>query len=174
MNEPGDIKNDPGADLMRLVGAATNALSDDMVGRMASTVGNLLEVADQLNNEDTRDALVSTMEWLTRLHRGGALDTAFSLVEVLHCGRMAMTDPMINRLLGFIEHMVNNLANEEMATMVSETFIALQDAVEESKNTPMSSGGILATIKLLTKPETLQTLRFMLSISEKIKEQFQK
>ncbi|MBF0444134.1 MAG: hypothetical protein HQL68_00985 [Magnetococcales bacterium] len=162
----------PQDDLMRVIGAATDALSDQMVERMATTVGNALEIADQLNDEDTRAAISYTLERLTQLHRIGAIETLFGLLEAIHCGRMAMTDPMINRLLGFAEHMVSNLGNEEMATMVGTAFNALQEAVDETKNNPPSGGGVFSTVSMLSKPETQQALQFLLTTTSKMKQHF--
>ncbi len=173
MNASDDTKPAVTDELARVVAAATHALSDQMVERMASTACNLLEVADQLNKEETREALTYALERLTHLHQIGALDTLFGLLEVAHCGRMAMTDPMISRLLGFVEHMVNNLANEEMATMLSTSFEAVQDAVDEMKKTPATGGSIFSTIALLGKPKTLKTLRFMLTVAEKMESRFE-
>lgn len=173
MNASDDTKPAVTEELARVVAAATHALSDQMVERMASTAGNLLEVADQLNKEETREALTYALERLTYLHQIGALDTLFGLLEVVHCGRTALTDPLVNRLLGFVEHMVSNLANEEMATMLSTAFEAVQDAVDDMKKAPPTHVGILSTIALLGKPKTLKTIRFMLNVAEKMEERFE-
>ncbi|MBF0422379.1 MAG: hypothetical protein HQL73_05245 [Magnetococcales bacterium] len=168
-----DIKPPIDAELMRAIAAAKDALSDQMVERMASTACNLMEVSDQLNNQDTMEAIVYLLERLTHLHRIGAIDTLVGLLEIAHCGRMAMTDSMISRLLGFVEHMVNNLANEEMATMLSTAFEAVQDVVEETRKNPPQSTGLFATLAMLGKPKTLQTIRFMLAVAEKMEKRFE-
>lgn len=172
MSAPLEAKAVPQPDLMRAVAAATDAMTDSMVMRTSSTMANLLEVADALNDDDTRDAIITILERLTEFHRIGGVDTLFSMLEAIHCGRMAMTDSMVSRLLGFIEHMANNLGNEEMATMISEAYGALEDAIDETKKAPEKSGGILATVALLAKPETQQTLRFMLTVADKMKGRF--
>ncbi|MBF0380637.1 MAG: hypothetical protein HQL69_06450 [Magnetococcales bacterium] len=162
----------PKEELMRGIAAATdNTLSDEMVEKLATTAGNVLEVADQLKDEDTRQAVSYTLQRLTRLHRIGAIETLFDLLEGIHCGRMAMTDSMVNRLLGFAEHMVSNLGNEEMASMVGTAFNALQDAVDETKNST-KSGGVLSTVTMLSKPETQQALQFLILTAAKMKEHF--
>ena len=170
MNDTDGDQNTVGPDLLRVVGAATAALSDPMVDRLAALAGGLLEMADQLNRPETREALSYTLERLTDLHRVGATETVFALLETVHCARMAMTDPIINRLSGLAEHVISNLGNEEMVTLLGEVFAAVQDAVVATRARPQGEEGLFATLKLLTKPETQQTLRFVLTVAEKIQE----
>jgi len=84
---------------LRLVKSASEAMTDGMVERMATTGSNVLEVLDRLNEEDTRDAVMSTIDRLTELHRSGALNTLFDLVTLMHAGRSALTDNMVERLV---------------------------------------------------------------------------
>ncbi len=154
---------------LRLVKSASEAMTDGMVERMATTGSNVLEVLDRLNEEDTRDAVMSTIDRLTELHRSGALNTLFDLVTLMHAGRSALTDNMVERLVVWAETMVTNVANENLAEFTGKTCNAMHEAAEETAQVK-PSGGFLSTITLLGKPETQQALRFMLSVAGKMQQ----
>ena len=80
------------ADVVRLVQAASEAMTDNMVERLSITSANALEVVDRLNDEDTRDAVMSVIDKMTDLHRSGALETLFDTVSTLHGARSALTE----------------------------------------------------------------------------------
>jgi len=152
---------------LRLVKAASEAMTDGMVERMAVTGSNALEVLDRLNEEDTRDAVMNVIDRLTELHRAGALDTLFDLLVLLHAGRSALTDNMVERLVVWAETMVTNVANEHLAEFAGEACGAIHEAAEETAEA-RPGGGIMSAISLLGKPETQQSLRFLLSIADKM------
>ncbi len=158
------LKNDPGPGMERLAQAASEALTDGMVERLSTTAANALEVVDRLNEEATKDAVLHIIERVTELHRTGALDTLFQLVTLMHGAREAMTDSMVERLFAFMEHMVNNLATEDIAELASHAQQAMAFAATEATETK-STGGLLATISMLSKPESQQALRFLLSFA---------
>ena len=162
------MSNEAGAaELICLAQAAQDALTDSMVERLAVTGANVMEVANSLNDEDTKDAILNIIEQLTELHKSGALDTLFQLVTVIHATKEACTDGMVERMFQFAESMVTNLANEEVAEMAHELHVSLQEAAEETAKEPVS-GGLFSTISMLSKPETQKSLQFLLSFSSKI------
>ena len=156
-------------DLGPLLTAATEAVTDSMVERIATTGSNAMEVVDRLNDEETRDALHAALDAVTRLHKMGALDTLVEAAMVAHSARMALSDSMVERLFAFGEHMVNNLATEEVATLAHESKKALEDAVDQSAANPPKPG-IFATLKMLSSPEAAQTLQFMLNLGNNLRE----
>ncbi len=79
----------------------------------------------------------------------------------------ALTDGMVERLFTFIEHMLNTVGNENLASLVDDARVALDEAVEETANRPVS-GGVLATLSMLGKPECQRALQFMLCFSDKL------
>ncbi len=157
--------NEPTSDLAQLAQAAQDALTDSMVERLSITGANALEVVDRLNEEDTRDAILTLIDKVTEMHRSGALDTLFQLLGLVHGVRSALTDSMVERLSMFAETMVDNVANEEVAVMAGNARRAMEEAIEETAAKPMPSGGLLSTISLLSKPETQQALQFMLAFA---------
>lgn len=158
------LANDPTGDVARLLQASTDSLTDGMIERLSVTAANGLEVVDKLNDEDTREAVLALIERLTELHRSGALDTLFQLVSLVHGCREAMTDNMVERLFAFMEHMVTNLANEEIAAVAHNAKEAMGHAAKQA-SAQQSSGGMLATLKMLSKPESQQALQFLLSFA---------
>jgi uncharacterized protein YjgD (DUF1641 family) len=161
MNDPTDAVSDA-------LGAAANAITDNMVERLATTLSNSMELADRLNDPDTREAVDALLQGLTRLHRTGDLAAAFELLHVLGAVRSAATDSMIERGAGLLEHLLSNLANEEVADLAHETQAAMRDARQEAAAAP-AKGGLMATLGLLSKPETQEALRFLVSITNKMK-----
>ena len=160
--------NDLSLGLERVAQAAQESLTDSMVERLGTGAANLLEVLDRLNDEDTRAAVLHLIDRLTEMHRTGALDTAFQLLSLLHGARNALTDSMVERLFAFTEHMVNNLANEEVADLARHTHRAMSQAASESE-TQKASGGLLATLSLLGKPESQQSLQFLLAFASRMR-----
>jgi uncharacterized protein YjgD (DUF1641 family) len=156
------------ADVVRLVQAASEAMTDSMVERISTTGANALEVVDRLNDKDTRDAIHSVIDKVTDLHRSGALDTLFDAVNTAHGARSALTDNMIERLFIFVEHMINNLANEEIAGMAHNAQRAMEDAVDEISSRGEPRGGLMSMIAMLRRPETQKSLQYLLAFACKM------
>lgn len=141
-----------------------NALADSMVERLASTAGNTLEIVDKLNDPDVRDGLAALLDGVAALHRNGALQTMIDTVQVIHAARRAANDSMVERAFLFIEHMMSNLATEDLATLAHEAKAAMEDAIDQC-NIPGTGGGLIGTLKMISNPETQEALRFMLAFS---------
>ena len=156
------------ADVVRLVQAAGEAMTDNMVERLSITSANVLEVVDRLNDENTRDAIMSVIDKMTDMHRSGALDTLFDTASMLHGAKSALTDNMIERLFIFVEHMINNLANEEIAEMTHNARRAMEEAVDETSAQGTPSGGLISMVSMLSKPETQKSLQFLLAFACKM------
>ncbi len=152
---------------LRLVEAAQDALTDGMVERFATTGGNALEVLDHLNDDDTRDAVITILERLTEMHRSGALETVFELLTFVHGARSALTDSMVERLVIWMETMVSNVANEHLAEFAGDTVDAMHDAAVETAQAE-STGGLMSTLSILSKPETQQALKFLMTFAAKM------
>ncbi len=155
-------------ELNRLIEAAGNAMTDQMVGRLSETLGNGMEVLDRLNDEDTRAAVHSLLDELTVMHRTGSLAATFELIHLLAAMRNAMTDSMVERLSIFVEHMMTNLANEEVADLAHAAKEAVNEAVRESADYK-APGGIMATLKMLGDPKTQASIVFLRTLAENLR-----
>lgn len=165
MNDPSNAVSDGLSDAF---GAAANAMTDSMVERLATTLSNAAEVADRLNDPETREAVDALLAGLTALHRTGDLATVFELLHVLGAMRSAATDSMVERGAALLEHLLSNMANEEVADLAHETKEAMREARHEAATAP-ARGGLMATLALLGQPETQEALRFLVSITNKMK-----
>lgn len=151
----------------QLVLAVREALTDSMVERLTVTAGNALEVADRLNDESTREAIHTLLNRLTDLHRIGALDTLFDMVAIIHASKSASTDAIVERLFGFVEQMLNTFGSDHLSRLADGAAEAMEDAVQQTK-AAKPSGGIMATIGMLSKPETQKSLLFLLKFAENL------
>ncbi|MCP5155072.1 MAG: hypothetical protein H6983_12950 [Ectothiorhodospiraceae bacterium] len=77
-----------------LVRAAHDALTDDMVSRMAETAAQGMDLLDQVN----RAGLARAIPALTALVQNGDLDRIVALARLWSSAEDALTDDMINRL----------------------------------------------------------------------------
>jgi uncharacterized protein YjgD (DUF1641 family) len=166
MSNP-SFANAPADDARRLLQAASEALSDEMIERLASAVAGSLELLDRLTDETTSDAIGVVIDRVTELHRLGALNTLFDIVVLLHAARDASTDSIVERLFGFFEQMISTVGNEDMARLADNTRQALDEAAQEA-TTAASRGGLFATIALLSKPEAQRSLAFLLRFADKL------
>ncbi len=160
----GDSKS---SDAHLLIQGLTDALTDGMVERLVTTLGNGLELLDKFNDDDTRAALDEMINQLTMLHRSGGLVSLFETIHMINAMRNAMTDGMVERMAIFIEHMIANMANEEIAELAGQTHESLLEAREEIAGSP-SPGGLMSSIRLLSQPETQDALRFMVAASKRL------
>lgn len=162
------MKGDASEELARVAVAAREALTDTMVERLSVTAANALEVVDRLNDEAARDAIHYLLDRLTDAHRNGALGTLFDTVAVLHAAREASTDSIVERLAGFLEHMIGTVGSEEFAALVDDARWCLQEAAAETAKAP-ARGGLLATLSMLSNPETQRNLQFLMGFAERLR-----
>jgi uncharacterized protein YjgD (DUF1641 family) len=156
-------------DIGHLLNAARNAATDNIVERSVTAATGLLELADQMSQPETREAMHTLLEELTTLHRNGGIATLFELTHFLNAMRNAATDNIVERGAMFIEQMVNNLANEEVAAVAGVAHSALHEAAKETAETA-HKGGLFATLGMLSKPETQASLGFLLAFASKLRE----
>ncbi|MGR9091743.1 MAG: hypothetical protein ACU85U_14315 [Gammaproteobacteria bacterium] len=155
-------------ELQRLLQGMREALTDTMVERLATTAGAALEVVDRLNEDDTRAAVHDVIDKLGELHRAGAIDTLFESVLLIHAMRCAVTDSIVDRLFAFLEHAANTLGSDEMTALVEDVLGSLNEAGEKTAAAP-ARGGVMSTLSLLTKPESQQSLQFLLNFGDALR-----
>jgi uncharacterized protein YjgD (DUF1641 family) len=155
-------------EIQRLMLAAREALTDNMVERLAETGGAALEIVDRLNDADTRAAVHAIFDRLTEFHQIGALDTLFETVLMLHAARSAATDSIVERLAAFVEQMANSFGSDDLAECAQDLVQALNSAARETAQHE-AKGGMWATLAMLGKPETQQSLYFLLKMGEALR-----
>ncbi len=81
-------------ELERVIGAARDALTDEMVSRLASTAGDAVELMDQVN----RAGLARAIPALAQMVNNGDLDRLSQVARLYSSAQDALTDEMISRL----------------------------------------------------------------------------
>lgn len=123
--------------LARMIGAAEDAVTEEMVVRIADTLGNALSIADRLQRAGA-DRLVGALE---RIAASGGLEHIDSVLQ-----RLAAGITLLDRMLYAID----------------------QSAAECSKG-ERSRGGIGAIWRLLAQPANQDTLRYLLAVGGRLK-----
>ncbi len=83
-----------GVEVERVVAAARDALTDEMVGRLATTAGDAVELIDQAN----RAGLGRAIPALARMIDNGDLERLAQVARLYSSAEDALTDEMIGRL----------------------------------------------------------------------------
>lgn len=89
---------DAHAEVERLVEAASDALTDDMVARLAATAGDTMELIDRFHRSGVDRALPVLAEMINN----GDLARLSQLARLLGSAEDALTDDMVGRLTGAI------------------------------------------------------------------------
>jgi uncharacterized protein YjgD (DUF1641 family) len=187
------------AQLARVYGAALDALSEEIIGRMADAVGGGLSLLDQVQ----RSGLEKALPVLTRLVADGDVERLAQLARVYGAAQDAMSEEIIGRLAeaaseglslldrlnrggaGRLVEMLAKLEASGSLKRVAEllpTFVDRLDMVGgllESMETAAkqaeaerTEGGIVAMYKMMTDPRTQETLRFMLALGQHMHEHY--
>ena len=121
--------------LARVYGSAQDALTDEMVGRLAETLGEGLSLLDRFS----RGGALRIVEMLERLEASGALE------------RTAKVIPLLVDRLGMLEDMLN----------------CVEEAAKEPL--PVPAGGFGGLWSLMKDPENQASLRFLISVGKKMR-----
>ncbi|HKJ72437.1 MAG TPA: hypothetical protein VKA55_11835 [Gammaproteobacteria bacterium] len=195
------------AELVRLYGSAREALTDEMVGRLAGTASDGLDLLDRLNRANL-ERILPTIE---RMVDSGDLERVASLARLFGSMQEALTDEMVSRLAGnaaelmaladrlqssglldrLIEaapalnrlmeqlspEVIDRLAAElpravelldQMQRMhVAEDFLkCLQGATEEMPRQPEAKGGWMGLLGIMKQKETQEMLQFVVTLGK--------
>ena len=176
-------------EVQRVVEAARDALTDEMVGRLTEAVGEGLSLLDQINRSGLEKALPS----IARMVRDGDLERLVQLARVYGSAEDALSDEMIGRLaetmaeglslmdrlsrggvLRLVEMMERMQASGSLeriaATLpklmerldaVEHVLGSLETAVEETSRLPAPSGGLGGTWQVLRDPQAQRSLQLL-------------
>jgi uncharacterized protein YjgD (DUF1641 family) len=120
--------------LARVYGSAEDALSDEMIGRLAGTIAEGLSLMDRLS----RGGALRLVEMLEKMQASGALE------------RIAVTLPKLMERLEHIEHML----------------ASLETAAVEAERMPMPQGGFGGMWRIMRDAEAQRGLQLMLNFSK--------
>ena len=123
--------------LARVYGSAEDALSDEMIGRLAETMAEGLSLMDRLS----RGGVLRLVEMMERMQASGALE------------RIAVTLPKLMERLEHIEHVLGSL----------------ESAVAEAEKMPAPQGGIGGLWQLARDAETQRGLQLLVTFNKHLR-----
>ena len=197
MNAPLEKPRSVDVEIERVIAAAHDALTDEMVSRLASTASDAIDLMDQVN----RAGLSRAIPALAEMVNNGDLNRLVKLARVYGSAEDALTDEMVGRLTetvgnglslldrasrGGAEHVIKMLeglqesgALERIATRlpqladrlaaVQEVLRSIDEAAAVSRAAATTAGGIGGLWHLMRDPETQETLRFMLAVGKQLR-----
>lgn len=187
-----------GADqLEHLVKAANDALTDDMVSRIAQTAADGMDLIDQVNRAGLQRALPA----LTSLVDNGDLDRLVRLARVYGSAEDALTDEMVGRLaetigdglvtldrfnrggagklVSILERMQDSGSLDRLADtlpalvdrlgQVEKLLAALEKADTTTAQQASAGGGIGGIFKLLTDRDNQDALRHLVNLGKALR-----
>lgn len=198
MNAPVEQVDPARNDVERIVNAAHDALTDEMVTRLAGMWGETISMVDQAN----RAGLARALPAIARLVENGDLDRISQLARVYSSAQDALTDEMVGRMaetlgnglllldrlnrggaesvVGMLESLNASGALERLSatlpqllerlTMVQQLLQAVDDASAASRAAQASPGGLGGLWHLMRDPEAQDTLRFLLDVGKKLRQ----
>ncbi len=169
--ENGDL--DRVVQLARVLGAAEDALSEEMIGRLAATANDGIDLLDRVNRSGVAKALPAVSE----LVENGDLDRIVRLARVVGSMEDAVNDEMISRLAGVfgeglclldrltrnggLSRLLDLVLREEVQTAVVRLAEAVVAASQEVDARPRPRGGALGLWKIMSQPENQEALQFL-------------
>ncbi|HSH30790.1 MAG TPA: hypothetical protein VK971_12850, partial [Thiohalobacter sp.] len=140
--------------LARVIGAAEDALSDDMIGRLSNTAGDGMDLLDRVN----RSGVVRALPAITQLVENGDMERIVHLARVLGSMEDAVNDEMISRLaavageaISLMDRLTRNdaltrvmdlLLREEVQSVLVRLGEALVESSREFEQQPPPKGGL--------------------------------
>lgn len=168
------------SEVERVIEGAADALSDDIVARLGSTMGEGLILLDQVSHSNLDKAIPVINE----LVNSGDLERAASLMRVLGAAGDALGDDIVGRLGGVLNELLllaDRLANNENLHRlldfleqddVIDTLEALCRATSEVRNAQPAAapqGTLMGLINTMKDPELQQSLQLLSRFSTAFK-----
>jgi len=182
----------------RVIAAARDSLTDEMIGRLAGSAAEALDLADKAG----RAGLAKAIPALAEMVNNGDLERLSQIARVYHAAQDALTDEMIGRLAGtlgeslllldrvnrsgfwrLIEVMekleasgsLERIANAlpklvERLDMVAGVLHCMEDAAQKTQAQP-ASGGVGNLWSTLTDDKTARSLQFLIEMSDQMQQQ---
>ncbi len=162
--------------LARTLGAAGDALSDDIVARLAETAGNGLDLLDRA----TRSNIAGALPAIAALVETGDLERLVGLARIAGGVGDALSDDIVSRVAetagnalvlidrvtrsGLADRLVALADAAESSRLVDHLLAAMAAAATDSRQAPPSQGGIGGLWNLLKQPQTQSALAYAISV----------
>ncbi len=169
------------ADIARLIGAAEDSMSDDIVKRLSETAVGGLDLLDRVN----RSGVLRALPAITRLVENGDLDRLISLARLVAAIEDSLSDDVVSRLAlvatelaslvdklarteGF-ERLIDILGREHVQCALDDMAEATCAAKAEAAQLPPSKGGLVGLWQMAKDSDTQDALRFMALVSKQLR-----
>jgi uncharacterized protein YjgD (DUF1641 family) len=183
-------------DAERVATAAKDALTDEMIGRLAQTAGETIDLLDRVNRSGVAKALPA----LAQLVNSGDLERLAHLARVCGAAQDALTDEMIGRIgatlgdtivlldrfhrgggmqvIEALERLESSGVLDRIATTLPQlaerldTLGALLGCIEQAaadSNRTASPGGVGGLWSLLKDPQNQDALHFLLNLGKNMR-----
>lgn len=170
---------DVSTEVERIVEGASDALTDDIIGRLAEVAGDGIALLDKVNNSNLDKALPA----ISRMVENGDLDRVVNLARVLGSAGDAVTDDIVARLAetaGELMCIADRLARSEglmrlLDLLEREHIINLlvefaeAAASAKASHEPASKGGIMGIMGTMQDPDVQDALKFFGAMFKELK-----
>ncbi len=162
--------------LARTLGAAGDALSDDIVSRLAGLAADGIDLLDRL----TRSEIAAALPAIAALVSSGELERLVALARVAGAVGDAMSDDIVTRLaetatnaLVLIDRVTRSGLADRLVTLAdaleasgrpARLVAAVETAAARERGLPRPAGGIGGLWQVLRDPDTQAALRFGLAV----------
>ncbi len=163
--------------LARLIGSAQDALTDDMVTRLAATAAGGIDLLDRANRSGVARALPA----IAALVENGDLDRLVELARLVGSAQDALSDDMVSRLARVasegmilidrltradgVMNLIRLLERPEVGETLATLLGALAEAHSRVQEAP-AKGGLGGAVRLMSDPGTQNALRLMAEIGK--------
>lgn len=160
-------------EILRVWQGARDALSDDMIGRLASTMGQGLDTLDRFNRSGIADALPAIAQFV----RSGDLERVMSLARLIAAAEDSLSDDMVSRLaltisesLSVLDRLTRNGALDRILNVLLQPAVqdvlvrfgeALAKANQEFDSAPHPKGGFGGLWSIGTDRANQEAIQFM-------------
>jgi len=189
MNEPKQIDSTAipmnggvTTEIERLIASAQDALTDDMVTRLSSTITEGLDLLDSIN----RSGIAKALPAIVQLVENGDMERLVNLARFFAAVEDSLSDDIINRLSivatemaslvdklsrnnGFMR-LVDILGREEVQCGLVDVAESVYTVKKQSADLPAAKGGFGGLLKLAMDPGTQDALRFLSMVSKQLRQ----
>ncbi|MGH8736213.1 MAG: hypothetical protein ACREU5_03690 [Burkholderiales bacterium] len=164
---------------INFVASARDAMSDEMVTRLAGTLSEGLALLDRVN----RSGIARALPAIAQLVENGDLDRLISIGRLIAAIGDSLSDDTVNRLSVVAAEMaslldklarsrlIDVLGREDVQNAMINAAEAACAANEAIAELPMPKGGLSGVWQLAKDPGTQDALRFMALVSWKLRKQ---
>lgn len=160
--------------LARLVGSAQDAVSDDIVGRVASVATDSIDLLDRIN----RSGVATALPAIAQLVQNGDLDRLVGLARVVGAAQDALSDDIVSRLSGAMSEGLSLLEKVnrsgvdrlldglEQKNLVNSLLDSLSRAAQDADAGGKSRGGIGGLWDIAKNPDTQDAIRYFVAFGK--------